>query len=697
MLLLVLAAIRTAAQLALPIEFRHVQNDDVWLNFQSRLGVPISTITNVPPGSNGKLPTTSASTGLTATASPNQFRSFLSFGAALGLPFSQWQQASNSAVLKAGTTAFNGAVATQMRLPMALNAGAPIVVMRRAVVGATYLSRPVSFSFGEVILPPDTDEFDKPLGSTPRTAYWQPEPFPMPGQTNGYYYSEHSGLVYAIQPGPVLVTWRRATPATTNEMATSTYVNINGAMEGGNRITYEKNPNGSTAFLLNTKRYLVSGGAYKPPRRMYWTAKGFQNLGVPIRVPAARVGAVNIVFNSNFPRTVASEFAGIGSTGPTDGSTNATLKELRTLWYDEQLGNIYAYNAEGRVFVELLGDRRADGRTHQQLGVEIVDVLRQAIPSPVTVALGERVIPPDGGSVEELFPSPLQQGLGGQFVYQHSVNGAEKPLLYATKETRNLNDYLVHWLEGGEAGLRWPKSLGRYSFVWPSDVSKYSHYIRPAAATEAVAAETAVWIDPANAPNIEYQDALDRPRAKFTPDFRFYTWLDASQPVHRTLLRFASGDNIGFERVFSWLDSSLRATNFVGGTISDGARNIITNLSAWVPERSRFEWPASGVLSAPRVLNATAPVGQRIGAPPEIDAVDGPGYVAGYINRARGTSYSTTAYVNPLLAGFSEANKGSIIPVNAIPGTNSLEVWWFRPNSSSAGLNANNSDLGFKT
>ena len=48
------AAVRMAAQLALPIEFRHVQNDEVWLNFQSQLGVPISTTTNVPSSSSAK-------------------------------------------------------------------------------------------------------------------------------------------------------------------------------------------------------------------------------------------------------------------------------------------------------------------------------------------------------------------------------------------------------------------------------------------------------------------------------------------------------------------------------------------------------------------------------------------------------------------------------------------------------------------
>ena len=46
---------------------------------------------------------------------------------------------------------------------------------------------------------------------------------------------------------------------------------------------------------------------------------------------------------------------------------------------------------------------------------------------------------------------------------------------------------------------------------------------------------------------------------------------------------------------------------------------------------------------------------------------------------SQGNSYHNAAYVNPFASGgFTAANSGAIIPVNAIPGTNRLEVWWFR-------------------
>ncbi|MBI4325987.1 MAG: hypothetical protein HY674_12070, partial [Chloroflexi bacterium] len=319
-------------------------------------------------------------------------------------------------------------------------------------------------------------------------------------------------------------------------------------------------------------RYVVSGSAVKRPRKMYWTEREFASLGKPVAVPSARVGGVTIVYNNNFPRTVVKEVTVPGRSSPTDGTTNALLPELRTLWYEQQQGNIKAHNQEGRVFLELLGDARPDG-SRQHLGFEIVDVFRQPLPVDVVIELGERITPPPPGALEDLFPEPVQPaGLGPVFSYQHNVAGSDRKELYASRETINLNDYLVHWLEEGLQGLQWPSILGRYRLVWPADEAKYSHYVRPPAATEDQAWETAVQLATETVPTIAYQDPLDLPRAKLTEDYKFYTWLEATQPAHRTLLGFTAGEHIGFERVFSWLDSNLKATNFTGTLATNLAR-----------------------------------------------------------------------------------------------------------------------------
>jgi hypothetical protein len=114
-------------------------------------------------------------------------------------------------------------------------------------------------------------------------------------------------------------------------------------------------------------------------------------------------------------------------------------------------------------------------------------------------------------------------------------------------------------METSIAGLQWPKFFGRYQLIWPTDVTKYSHYVRPLVATEEEAKATSIPLPTANAPFLEYQDPLDFPRGKITDTFRYYTWLDLDHPAHRALLRFNSAEEVAFERVFSWLDVNLKA------------------------------------------------------------------------------------------------------------------------------------------
>ncbi|MBL9127211.1 MAG: hypothetical protein JNL97_06175, partial [Verrucomicrobiales bacterium] len=421
----------------LPLEIR--QPETTW-NLQSARGVPISSVAGAPPGSDGRM-TNRNESGSALLPTTNQFRGFVAFGGVPGLASNQWVAARGSSVLQAGSGAFSAALATTMRLPVGLSNGTVSVVFRRTQIGAPYLTRQVSYPFGGVIEVPTTDENGLSLGSVAPADYWLPEPYSANGHTNApYYWSPHAGKVYAIQAGPIAIRWVKA------------------AYTGTPPPDYAANPenywvNGGNYFRVHTVNYVVSGTPVKPTRRMYWTEREFRLLGKPIAVPTARVGAVNIVYNSQFPRTVANEFRGPGQTSPTDGSTNRPLQELRTLWYDAQQGNISAYNQEGRVFVELLGDVRGNGQTREPLGFEIVDVIRQPSPLDVRIELGDRVLPPAPGALAELTPEPVLQAGGASYAYAHTVEGKDAVELYATRETKNLNDYLVHWMENGVEGL----------------------------------------------------------------------------------------------------------------------------------------------------------------------------------------------------------------------------------------------------
>ena len=669
-LFLCLGPLAVVAQTTLIVE----QSDQIATqNLLAAGGLPISREAGNPAGSNGKGATGNESTGIYKPPTAGQFRSYLSAGSVGGLGSSEWNAMRAAGSLGANTTPYRGTIARQMGLGVATNgAGEVTLTLRRVAVGRMLAPRRPTHLFGQQIKVPLLTEDGTTLTASDSTAYWLDKPY-LTGD-EAYYWSPHARKVYASQTGPLFVTWMRATPFTPETLPA--YTNVLGSRSF---VT-----NGANIFLLYTEAYMISATPVQPTRMMYWTQKEYMPTGKPVLVPPARVSGIRVAYSPSFPRTVPTEFKTEGSTSPTEGSTNAVLQELRTLWFEQQAGAIFAYNAEGRVLVEVLGDARNDG-TYIPMGTEIVEVRQFPVVSDVTVELGERIVPPVAAEVATLHADPVRGVTGDAYIFQDSTGTRNRIAFYATRETTNLNDVLVHWMEEGMAGLRWPKYYTRYALVWPTDVAKYSIYVRPSASTFEQAQATSVVLDAQNAPVIEYQDPYDQPRARFTADLRFYTHLDPGQDLHRTLLRYTSKDQIAFERVLSVRVEELRA-----GTL--GGSSVAQSLSAW--NGTTMVWPDE--LTAPRVVTGTVPVGERIVAPAgEAGAAPTDDYVAGYLNTEVGNLYHPGAYVDPFVEGFEAANLGSIIPVNAVPGRNALEVWWFRKSNASAGINSGNTAAGF--
>lgn len=815
------------------------------VNYSSARGVPGKP--NAFAGSDGRAP---------AGATPTQFMGIVTYGAVV-IP-------RTNAVLQPGRNFEQNAAVDNLDLPRGTSGGQVTMVLRSSQAGAATLSQAVSFYMGSIIAPPSTDENGVLLTNVTPAQYWEAQPYTNAVISDaGYYYSPHARQVFATVTGPIQVTWRK----------------FDAGVSAGNtnKVTI-----GGLEYALTNVSYVVSGAAVKTPRKMYWTEKSFGGTGKAVSVPGGTVGAVYFAYNPALPRTVSTEFDD-GYSGAGEGTTNSTLSELRTIWYDPTQGLILAYNAEGRVFMELLGDTTPSGG-REFLGFEIVDVFQQPVAQLVTAELGEKISAYGSGkSDSELLPSPVQSTLSGSYLYTDSSGSSGRTEYYAAAETKNPNDVLVHWLEAGVVGLRWPLVYNRYQQIWPEDPAKYSHYLRPSVATATAAAETAVQLSANNSPAIQYQDPLDYPRATVDESARFYTYLEENQPVHRTLLRFNSGTSVAFERVLSSLSVNLfrgtladvkgvipqagRASALVldgtgygqlpGGVYFDGGsytieswvniaeartwarlidfgngfqqQNVGLPLSSashpgapaaehfssgsgtgiyssgtvapgqWVHLAWVYDGPAAqlsiytnGVLSAsgtlpapintnrtlnyvgksngsdpllnaqldslriwsaartpdqlkegmstsgypsgtaalvaqftfdesgsvaydssghnrhltlfggaklstdtlaqndlPRYLYQTAYVGDRIKAPTGELGNSG-NYTAGFILQSSGTSFHPGAYIDPFVEGFTEANSGAIIPVNSIPGSNILEVWWFRQNATNSVKNPSN-------
>ena len=620
---------------------------DRGVNWQSKGGVPLSSTQGTPAGSSGTAPADPVPT-------VGQFQGGMSYGA---VTFQR------QTTLAAGQN-FE-ANARNLDWPHTEDANSNVDLVLRAQIGAPYMMRSIAFFFGAPIPVPLLTETGSTMTEAQAQQYWAAEPVTTNNhEDTGYYWSPHASTVYAIQPGRVDVTWRRAAPEAQTPANTDNYTLI-----GGNY------------FLKFSTNYTVSGATFKTPRKIYWTEKTFQSIGKPIQVPTARVGALNIVYQNEFPEKVSDEFVALGQSEIT-ASTNR-LQELRTLWYDRTDGQIHAYNKEGRVFMEILGDVKS-GDVRNQLGYEIVDIIKQAAPADVTTELGDKLTPPPSllSTAQTLYPEPLLSDVTKNFAFQHTEPGRGEISLYATRETKNLNDYQVYWMEESIAGLRWPAVLARYALVWPSDPARYSHYIRPAV-DALTAKETGVQMPTDNVPVIEWQDrdANNNPRALLTEDFKFYTYLDSAFPAHRSLLRFTSGENIAFERVFSWLDDTLKQNS---GSGFNGS--VASNLDVWDSNSSTLVIPVEDTIHAPRIVDSNVYVGQRLAAPAQEAKTYSQDelYLAGSIRQPAGTGFSVSAYINPFEVGFEEAARGSIIPINANNNSGSMEVWWYRKNNQDA-------------
>jgi hypothetical protein len=800
------------------------------INWQSKRGVPITTNAS-DPGSDGLSPTLaqqiSYGTNYPRSApSPGQFRGFVSI----------------AAVPVQGATSLNPNTSFAhnvqgLKWPRLETNNVVVAILRASQVGAPYLAKQSSFAFGSIIPPPLTDEHGVGLTNNPN--YWLAAPYSAGGtNVRPYYYSPYANSVFATQPGQVSIVWEKSVPTFTQPTNLPPFV---GWVQQG--------PN---YYILYTNSYLVSGEAVKTPQTIYWTEGSRSAVGHPVVIPQAVTA--NIIYNINFPQNAPAP----GDTGAFVNPSNATS----TLWVDAY-HQLRADNLSGRAFMELIGPQNANG-TVPFLGFEIVDVYSDPAPIDINVELGTRIPAyQDRRDDSALFVSPPQGET--KFYYRQSIPNSDNVTLWATYETTNLNDFEAFWLIPGVAALQWPYLFDRYHEYWPSDIGDYVNYVRPYVSTPAEAALTGVQLPPGEVPTIPYQDDPNNPRAIIVNGL-FYTYLDPSFPAHRSLLQFLSGNNVAYERVFSWLDANLQATNFAGsvatnltevaahptnlalyqsnyaqyqtnvaqyptaysnylaalprgvngtwqlgyedlsgiiGSVSTCAVIIVTADMNGVLATNEFDGPGFPIVSggidfssvqvtgitnavvdvllayngfvcndpqgllllalspanpsgdiltyldapptpvnapinltfddqaanpayafsvlvsgsylpdesimadlvlpaptppaipvpptpptlwadqsiAPRIVTATANVGDRIYAPSgELGAVSN--YLAGYILQTNGNSFNPGAYLDPFAFGFALANQGAIIPVNAVPGQNLLEVWWFRQDNA---------------
>ncbi|MDB4406026.1 hypothetical protein N9191_01860, partial [bacterium] len=495
-------------------------------------------------------------------------------------------------------------------------------------MGYSFSSSTSDFSFGGEITPPLKDVGGNTLTLEQARDYWRKEParageeiqidgaieIPVAvDEDERFYYSPHKEELIASHTGRILITWISAA-----------------ADESEN---YES----------LSQFYSVGLGTPLVTRKMFWTEVDFE--APRIQVPIGRVQGVRVIHSDRFPETVPDGDRVIPS------GADAELITNRTVWYDSTLEMVRAYNLEGSVLVEYLGDPRSDAGVgvREHLGLEVIEVQKELRPSIVETWLGEQLLPSaaPGSTLSDVDFLPIQVSPAGPLVAQHFVDN--RTVYFAVEENLQPASVEFYWLEEGTQGINWPRYRNNYKIIWPDGVSDFAAvYARPdAGAPQEVIDGSYLNLLATNTPELIFQDDTEGKEADL--DFQFRLIVEPGEDgVNRSLIRFNSGNNFWYARLYSGTTTHLQEIDAAG--------------VAFDPENALDFHITRDVV-----------VGQRLEPPHESLS---PG---GYLDPSSGNAYQESAYVNPFAEGGREgASKGGIIPVNALDGNNTLRVWWFR-------------------
>jgi len=490
-----------------------------------------------------------------------------------------------------------------------------------------------------------------------------------------YYYSPHAEKVYANQPGRVSVTW----------------VSLNLTSNGG--------------YETLTEVFAVSSNTSAPVRTIFWTEGSFD--GPKVQIRDSRITTVNPAFYGVVPKAVAQEVQIPGYDPPS--------QNLTTLSSDKYNGiaQLHAYNVEGRIFVEYLGNVRLAGGIYEQVGYDVVDIIRTPDVTEVTVNLGKELQPHNNDGL--LQASPVVSGSQNAASYygtQVRANGSAA--YFAERETSaaNLPDdgnpasgdayskVSLYWLETGIFSIQWPKFQDRYWQRWSPNLSDYAHYtVEDTGSTTA----TGVPFTGGTLPQIIFQD--DPAQAEASIDLATQRLIVSFNPTstdkrNRSLLKFSSSGKIWYVNLYTQAETrstqlssaSTTASSITTVTVSSTAglevgmvvtgtgisgtatiTSILSStqfiLSATIPNATNLLNYTVQADTLQPIINAPATVGTRLTPPAGHEN-------AGYI--VSGLHYYPAGYLNPFTVGFVAANMGAIIPVNALTGANTLTVRWFR-------------------
>lgn len=523
-------------------------------------------------------------------------------------------------VLNASTTGDSTDIVTVSSVPVTLSSGATLLGQRVHYIKGNnvYLAGPA----------------DQDISSSTVVQYYAPQTF---------HYSMHANKVFASHTGRVSVTWVSNLPDTSAPGETS------------------------ATYKFRTEVFSVASTPRQPSRKIYWTEKTYS--GPRVQIPEGRIKLVNVVYNQYMTSHVATEY------NPNPESTIAPglTSELRTLWFDNQYeaSQLRAYNNEGSVFVEYLGSQASDG-SREFLGADVISVEREMKSVLVDTILGEQLRPREGppqAGDDALLPTFSRGSKSG--LYNQSVLANGKFVYHAEQESLTSdnieifwskeNDVAIHFLEEPARpglALEWPVRRTLHRQIWPDFYDFYPVVVSDAGTSIG----NGPIFDTSQVPVVVFQDDVDQEEVTVDSTTGLLTvdFSDSDDKTSRALLKFTSATQPWYLPVYIQSEDVLGTPEQI---ITDSTTGITETIEA-VPSINDLD--ADGVKD--HIYSAV--VGDRISPPSDAYSV------AGYI--ASGDIYYEAGYINPFDEGIAAAEMGAIIPVNALTGTNTLKVWWFK-------------------
>jgi hypothetical protein len=392
------------------------------------------------------------------------------------------------------------------------------------IIGATLLGQPVTRIVGTTVT----------IAGNASTNVTSPTTFSIT-PASSYYYSPHAEKVFAHQPGRVEIKWISRLP------------------EGA-------------SYGIRDEIFGVSPNSNRPIRSIFWTEGNFD--GPKVQITDGRITTVNPVYNNIVPKAVAQEVAIPGY--------SPTTPNLDTLVFSKfnGVGQLKAYNVEGRILIEYLGDTRIAGGIHDFVGIEVVEIKRIAPVSYTSINLGQEIVSSDGDT--QLIASPLlitQQS--GSSYYGTSLRPDQSLAYFAERITSPANEpddgepllpneaynkVVFYWLESADYNIKWPHHQDRYWLRWSPTLSDYAHYTVDASGNTP---QSGISFQGGSLPQITDQDDPTKTEAKIdTSTQRFYV-NPGPDLRNRSLLKFTNNGEGWYVAVYSQTETRKVLANGV--------------------------------------------------------------------------------------------------------------------------------------